>query len=180
MLDSKSVSWRGLVLTSIVLFNLSAITARAEDFTFNVPVKVSNLHPDLKRGAVNCTVGGKENQKVGTSGYVYFPITNGGFDGIVPVKFNASPPSNNIYASSWVCSLNFQDNPVWITNYTSTWACDVMKSGGPYPMDPNVPCVAHQKGTISTALTKPVRGAGDTPSLQIAPDKGFPPRVQKR
>jgi hypothetical protein len=111
--------------------------AYSEDFTFNVPVDIKNLHPDLKKGAINCTIHNKSKQWIGQS-EKYFDIINGSYSGTVVVKFNTTPPSNNVNAYYWACALYLP--PGIVPNLGNYFACDVTKPDGPYSRDTSKPC----------------------------------------
>lgn len=145
MRNFRTIRGLKVLLPAFCAIALTVSAALAEDFAFSVPVEVSNLHPDLKQGFVECAVRDKAGVLLGVS-KTPFVVTNGSYKGIVPVKFNTTFQSNNVNASQWDCTLGFPAGMPYN-------ACNVMKTGGPYPRDTNMPCVDILKGSIAQPAT---------------------------
>jgi hypothetical protein len=128
-----------------VLMLLSFVSiSYAEDFTYNVPVEINNLHPDLKVGQISCSLINKTSEMIG-KGSANFDIVNGNYSGTVVVKFNTSIPSNNVNAYKWACALYLSKNYLPTPNDI---ARDVTKIGGPYPRDTSKPFKDYTEGMI--------------------------------
>ncbi|THB80838.1 MAG: hypothetical protein D3926_05080 [Desulfobacteraceae bacterium] len=92
----------------IIAFILSTATASsAEDFTFNIPVKVKNMHPQIKKLYCHCGVYVPGSKHFMGSGYTRVPLKNGAYSGTVTLKFNAKgyDPAT---AEKWHCHMLFE------------------------------------------------------------------------
>jgi hypothetical protein len=83
-----------------VIFMGFAVCAQAEDFTFNIPFELHNIHPNIKQGFVNVIVYTKDYvptlqpNSLGVSSRVCydssgFEIVNGEYVGTLVVKMDA-------------------------------------------------------------------------------------------
>ncbi len=93
---------------SAMLLVLPAIAA-ADDFTFDIPVRLSNMHPDIVQGKVECavsdsTTSGFAPVQVGRNDTA-FVLRDGGFNGDVTVVVNAANERIRARARSWGCAL---------------------------------------------------------------------------
>lgn len=94
---------------------LAPAVARSDDFTFTVPVDVRSLPSAVHGAGVRCEVR-KTVPPVtsafgdgrSSSGEARFPLTNGGFQGNVTVRFNATEVSPS-EAKGYRCSLYYID-----------------------------------------------------------------------
>ncbi|NOX82452.1 MAG: hypothetical protein GXP06_05605 [Alphaproteobacteria bacterium] len=82
--------------------------ASAEDFTFTVPVSVSNLPPEIVSMRVSCsTTAAPENgRRMIGSEAVVVEITEGGFSGDVVVAFDATLRAERHLAVDYSCRIN--------------------------------------------------------------------------
>jgi hypothetical protein len=94
-----------LVLSFLWILSLIVPAALfCEDFTFNVPIELNNLHLDIEKGSVNCYV--EREDGVGIGGAIgEFNITNGNYNGIFTVAFNAAPGRDPAKGTQWCCGL---------------------------------------------------------------------------
>lgn len=90
---------------------LAPLAAHAEDFTFTVPVRLSNLPPEITAFQVNCGVnqpGTGSNfygPRIGGTNSGERPITGGAFSGDITLAFNASPTADPSRAGVYGCEL---------------------------------------------------------------------------
>lgn len=114
---------RGLARAALVLIAaLAPASALAEDFSLNVPVKLSSLVPGVTGGLVACVVG------PGSIAAVQRPITHAGerigfgietfpidssrsFAGTVTVAFDADTGKDPAAATHYKCWLQLTSNP---------------------------------------------------------------------
>lgn len=101
-----------------------AATLSAADFTFNVPVKISNLHPNADEVRIQCTVS-KSTDFSGSPGTDQIawgqkslgkPI--GGYSGTVVVSINALPGRDPAEGNHYKCRIlvvksNLTNEPVF-------------------------------------------------------------------
>ena len=87
---------------------LSGGAAAAADYTFTVPIEVSNLPPNIIQMKVTCMVTqGRENTyKMIGSGFVMQPVRDHGFSGDVTVAFDANIPAERTLAKDYECQIN--------------------------------------------------------------------------
>ena len=122
-----------ILLISVVVAAVASQPASATDFTFDVPVHVSNM-PRLARGYVECfvsavPVGGDVlavDNVIGRN-RTFFDFTDRGYDGTVTVAIDNSSRRSSSEARSYSCSmfgsvLNDSGNPVSV--YAETWRFD--------------------------------------------------------
>ena len=91
----------------IFLLVLIASETKAEQFTFQVPVTLTNLHKDITKGKVSCTVVDSQNKvlpstSISGSSDTVFDIVNGNYTGTVTVKQDVANPW---LAVTYSCSL---------------------------------------------------------------------------
>ena len=104
---------RRLGLLTVGLLLLSSTGAVAADFTFNVPVTLSNV-PSVTQLAVGCGVSRVEAGGVSPfgpgnvvgSGQTAMPVSGGAYSGTVRVEVNASGIISADQARSYSCSLS--------------------------------------------------------------------------
>lgn len=92
------------------LFLMLTFSAGAADFTFTVPVRFTNLHPDVRSLTVQCTVtrtGGGSTDSANVIGYGRhnLPISRGGYSGSLLVEFNATAGRNPADAQFYTCAV---------------------------------------------------------------------------
>jgi hypothetical protein len=109
-----------LICLTIVVLCFSSSNAFAEDFTFNVPVELHNIPPNLYKWVIRINVVDKYNQIVGSKdNYFTIPAAFGNvikpleFVQTIQVKFNAEPGKvpadavhyrlviNNVQGNTW-------------------------------------------------------------------------------
>ena len=101
-----------LAIAAIVL-SFASGPAWAADFTFTVPVALSNLPPDSRTGGVSCSlhtspVGTPRTSTVGVgNGYGSFTISGGAYGGDVTVAVNANPGVDPATVTHFSCGLAF-------------------------------------------------------------------------
>ncbi len=102
----------GIVGLFALAATLSGAAASASDFTFNVPVNVSNL-PAATGLRVSCSVntGGKDMVAVG-NGVGYASITGGKYSGTVVVSFDAKTTTPPASAAKYSCYLTLEGKSV--------------------------------------------------------------------
>jgi hypothetical protein len=106
-----------LIGLPMVLF-FAALPAAADDFTFEIPITIKNMHPDITQGWVDCFTSrgikdnGKPsiqgNDKIG-DGSTAFKISSGNYHGNIIVRFNALPGMNPAEAVAYRCHLRLRD-----------------------------------------------------------------------
>lgn len=106
---------RWLVLTAAALF-IAAAPATAADFTFTVPVQVSNLPPDSRNASVHCSVYSVGRLRPGSSpapdgsGFARMgtgTLAGGAFRGEVTVTVNANAGVDPATITEYSCGLSF-------------------------------------------------------------------------
>lgn len=101
-----------IILTILVSigFLFMDSNASSEDFTFDVPVRVINLHPDIRSVKVVCSVSNTASPFGGVNigqGQTEFPLMDGSYSGTAAIRFNANTGIDPGRARSWGCSLRF-------------------------------------------------------------------------
>ncbi len=90
----------------IFLLILAASEGKSEQFTFQVPVSLNNLHKDIDKGKVTCYVTDSQSKILPAQSpwqnSVDIGITGGSYQGTVPVKLNVENPW---LASTYSCSV---------------------------------------------------------------------------
>ncbi len=100
-------------LIAAILLGLSTGAAWAADFTFTVPVQLSNLPPDSRSGVVSCSlhtsaVGTPRAGTVGVgNGNGFFTPVGGAYRGEVTVTANANPGVDPATVTHYSCGLAF-------------------------------------------------------------------------
>ena len=100
------------VLISLLLFSPALFAA---DFTFNVPVKLTNLHEDVSEGYVECIVSRKlspnahAREIIGHS-LTDLIVTEGSVEGAFTVSVNPNPNQLASSANYWQCKTKLCDN----------------------------------------------------------------------
>ena len=89
----------------LLCFSLAdAAYAESQTITFNVPVKLQNIHPDITKPLIDCTLVAKDGGTI-THALKYIPISGGGnFTGPIQVAVTASQGEVDI-AVGWYCQL---------------------------------------------------------------------------
>jgi hypothetical protein len=96
----------GLLLGAALLLPAAA---GADDYDrFEVPVRVSGIHPDISRVGVGCAIFDPEDNTVGL-GTGWASLTDGAFDGDIVVSVRDLGSHPRWRASRWRCSLKFPD-----------------------------------------------------------------------
>ncbi|MHB8883420.1 MAG: hypothetical protein ACYC69_18180 [Thermodesulfovibrionales bacterium] len=114
-----------------IILSLASGPVWAADFTFTVPVEVSNLPPDSRQGAVSCSLH-TSPARLGAAGvgngYVPFTISSGAYRGEVTVTANANPGIDPVTVTHYSCALSFYATlrgtdhqfSYWLTSRPST------------------------------------------------------------
>ena len=96
-----------LVVTLLMLF-AAAGPAWAEDFTFTVPVELSNLPPEINAGTAFCELiikeTGRATMTAGNRGRG-FAIAGGAYRGELTIAFNANPGIEPARVTHYKCYL---------------------------------------------------------------------------
>lgn len=103
----------GMMLLIPVILLFGVIPASAEDFTFTIPVTFNDMHPDIDRGRVRCSVSKLRPGEVGSysdankvgEGTSDFDISGGHYSGDVRVSFDAFTHQRPQDAISYHCTL---------------------------------------------------------------------------
>lgn len=82
----------------------SPLPAAAADFTFNVPVTISNM-PAARQLTVLCSVSDRYNYVVGSQA-TSTPVADGQFSGTVTVEFNANQGIHPSLAINYGCYVD--------------------------------------------------------------------------
>ncbi len=105
---------RPLSMIAAMVLCAAPLRAQGAEFTFTVPVRVSNLPPDSKQGAVDCTLltgaagtrGSGGTAGIG-GGSGRFTLTSGAFDGDVRVEANTRPGNDPATVTHYSCAIAF-------------------------------------------------------------------------
>jgi hypothetical protein len=96
------------MLSAMVILG-SFQTAWGEDFTFTVPVRVSNLVPEVNKVIVSCSVGTADGytaaQYIGAVAVLITPDASGSYSGNLELKFNADTGKDRAAATHYRCVL---------------------------------------------------------------------------
>ena len=105
--------YRSVLTLTAILFASSSGCVWAADFTFTVPVALSNLPPDSRGGFVNCTLlkairpGGPAAPLGGGGGSTNFTISGGAFRGNVTVPVNSPAGVDPATVTDYFCAISF-------------------------------------------------------------------------
>ena len=131
---------------------MASAPAAAEDFTFVVPVEVTNLPPEINRMTVSCSASiapgtpGLPPRMIGSSA-TQVTISGGAYRGDVTVAFNASL-SDAGYANEYSCGItsfgNISPSGSGIAYHTS----DYDDPGRFFPLDPSAPFRVRASGRL--------------------------------
>ncbi len=103
--------YQSLLAFAAIVLSFASGPAWTADFTFTVPVEVSNLPPDSRRGRVDC--GLHINLRPGTrpapvgGGQSMFAISAGAYRGEVTVAVNANSGIDPATVTHYTCGLAF-------------------------------------------------------------------------
>ena len=105
---------RSTSMIAALVLCAAPLRAQRAEFTFTVPVRVSNLPPDSRQGAVYCTLltgaagtrGSGGTAGVG-GGSGSFTLTSGAFDGEVTVEANTNPGNDPATVTHYSCAIAF-------------------------------------------------------------------------
>jgi hypothetical protein len=124
------------------------------DFTFNIPVELHKIHPDISHFCVALRVFPYDpvsypNSQIGNGASQYVELSNGEFTGTVQVQFNANPgidPATAVYyrAELW---FSLKGPP-----RHQTWAGDIMETSGSYPHDPSQAYIVTVDGNLQSPI----------------------------
>ncbi len=110
--NKKKTTFKQFIKLSLLLIALPA-SSWAADFTFQVPVKLSHMHPNIAQGRVRCvvsTVRGRyaANPQVGEGTSQPFNLRGGAYNGTITVTVNATNERLRADAKSWGCKLSLK------------------------------------------------------------------------
>lgn len=126
--------YQSLLAFAAIVLGFASGPAWAADFTFTVPVALSNLPPDSRSGSVTCQlrtspVGAPRSGTVGVgNGSGSFTISGGAYRGDVTVAVNANPGVDPATVTHYSCGVSFiatlrgrdQQFSYWLTAIPST------------------------------------------------------------
>ncbi len=105
---------RPLSMIAAMVLCAAPLRAQGAEFTFTVPVRVSNLPPDSRQGGVSCTLLTGPAGTRGSGGTVgigggtgRFTLTSGAFDGEVTVEANTRPGNDPATVTHYSCAIAF-------------------------------------------------------------------------
>src|SRR3989344_4043384 len=105
--------YQSLLAFAAIVLSFASGPTWAADFTFTVPVELSNLPPDSRMGSVSCAlrtsaVGTPRSGTVGVgNGRGTFTISGGAYRGEVTVTANANPGVDPATVTHYTCGLAF-------------------------------------------------------------------------
>jgi hypothetical protein len=109
-------TFRRALAMSVLAILAGYEAAAAEDFTFTVPLRFTNLRAEVKLIVVSCFVGPfagfSPYARLGSATSVATPDASGNYIGNVQVKFNVIPGKDPAAATHYLCtsSLDGQGN----------------------------------------------------------------------
>ena len=142
------------VLTAAVLFFVAAAPCTAADFTFTVPVQVSNLPPDSRNASVHCLVYRVGRLRPGaspapdSSGAALMgtgTLAGGAFRGEVTVTVNANPGVDPATITDYSCGLSFVATQRGRDTQFAYWVTAVPST---LPLAPGAPFSPRVDGSI--------------------------------
>ncbi|HWR01630.1 MAG TPA: hypothetical protein VN371_07165 [Chlorobaculum sp.] len=137
------------LLWCLMLLGFQTAIAVAEDFTFIIPVQITNLHPDITKGRVSVWVtkfkSASPVDPVKCGGIQEFDIVGGNYNNSLTMKFNAPAGSNPADAHYWSCNMDLYS--VTLGWRPAGFQFDIYAAGGPYKFD-NVNSVLNANGSI--------------------------------
>ena len=93
-----------MVLAALILATAASVAAADQVVTFQVPVKLQNIHPDITKPTIECALLGKDGGNVVTAKKIV-PIVGGNYSGPpVPVPVNVTQGQAEA-AAGWRCQL---------------------------------------------------------------------------
>lgn len=106
MRTSRDRKMRAVCAGLVAATMLAAGRARADDkpITFQVPVKLSNLSPDLKTFSVQCKLEGSQGLGGKTFDRVDLPLVAGGYSGTVAIALTIEKGYEK-YVTGYSCKL---------------------------------------------------------------------------
>jgi hypothetical protein len=140
---AKRNSMLGRSLLSMLLAGFLS-EAQAADFTFNVPVELHDVHPDITHVRVVCNVTSTPTWtnnpfvKVAFGASIQQSIVGGEFNSTITVPTNVWPGKDPASGRSYRCDMNFK--------ISGTWKLPV--SDPNYPPDSTQPLKITNSGTL--------------------------------
>jgi hypothetical protein len=139
------------ILSCVILLSFLATPVFSEDFTFNVPVQITGLHPDITKGRVGCSIkkfqSGSGSDPIWREGSQEFNIVNGQFNNTLTIKFDMWPGKDPAEARFWRCDMDLYSTTLgW---RMAGFQFDTYTAGGPYKWD-NVNSKVSDSGQIPT------------------------------
>jgi len=100
-------SWLALIAVAV---GVASGPALAADFTFTVPVQVTNLPPDSRQGGVSCALYTSPTISAGRDvgrSTANLPISGGAYRGEVTVAIDVRPGVDPATVTHYSCALSF-------------------------------------------------------------------------
>lgn len=98
---------KNFIAVYFIMFGLAfPLAVSAEDFTFNVGVNLSNMHPEIVSMKLRCSAKQGPNVIIGTGENAEKISADGTFNATVPVSFNADSGKNPADATVAICILH--------------------------------------------------------------------------
>ena len=135
-----------LAAAAILVLGFTAGAARAEDFTFTVPVELASLPPDMDYGWVYCDLEirepGSVARRVGNRGRG-FSISGGAYRGELTVAVNSAPHISPSSVTHYFCWLTLRG-----TLRGTAFTYDFRDGDPPLPGAPGAPVMTRVRGTV--------------------------------
>lgn len=133
-----------------IALGLPSAPAWAEDFTFTVPVQVSNLPPDSTRVGVSCHLYTNAAARPGGRGHVgslygFAAISGGAFRGEVTAASNANPGVDPATVTHYSCALGITAR---LRGRDHTFLYGDSAAPSTLPLAPGAPFTPQVVGTI--------------------------------
>lgn len=107
-----------MLLATAALWLPSSATAQSADFTIHVPIRVTDLHPDVTEVGARCQINVGQNRLGAPQGFFYterVPVSGPDFDQTVTAEMSFPELSDRekIEADGWGCMLYFGNGVTW-------------------------------------------------------------------
>lgn len=141
---------QSLLLIAAAIFSIGSSAPAAADFTFTVPVKLSNLPPDSRTVGVSCLVYTSATARPGGSGHVgtgftSSPVSGGAFDGEVTVAVTTNTGVDPATVTHYSCALSITAP---LRGRLQTFSYGYAAVPSTLPLAPGAPFTPQVVGTI--------------------------------
>jgi hypothetical protein len=139
-----------LLVFAVVALSFASGPAWAADFTFTVPVELSNLPPDSRMGQVSCLLltrpvrAGGLGTLAGTARGT-FAISGGAFRGEVTATGDANPGVDPATITNYSCGFGFTAT---LRGRDQTFLYGMWAGTSTLPLAPGAPFIPRVDGTI--------------------------------